>query len=269
MTKPSTIAGVDRALNVLDLFAEDRVTSLGVTEIAKRLDLSKAVVHRILGSLRSMGYVAVDASTRRYVLGSRVAILGLIYLDRLDVVEIARSALPDLSERTGETATLSLRSGWSRVYVDQVLPHRDIQMVVRLGSSHALHAGASSKAILAFLPELEIERYLGQADLVPLTDRTIADAGALRAELRSIRERGFATSIGERQADAASVAAPVLDHQGRPLAVMSISGPRARFEDEMKTCSQVLCEVTERLSRRMGAGYAKATGGAVRSAHVR
>src|SRR5439155_22909668 len=99
---------------------------------------------------------------------------------------------------------LSIRFGAERVYVDQVNPARDIQMVVQLGRPFPLHAGASSRAFLAFLPDDEQARYLSQA-LTRVTDDTMVDPSALRAELRVIRAAGFAKSIGE--SDLGTVAA--------------------------------------------------------------
>lgn len=247
-----TIAGVERALDVLSLFGNDEVTDLGVTEVADRLDLSKSVVHRILSSLRVKGYVELDEDSRRYRLGPAILTLGLSYLDRLDVREVARDALRELVRRTEETATLSVRSNDHRVYVDQVTPSRDIKMVVQLGSAHPLHAGGSSKAMLAFLPEVERESYLTSRTLDAITPLTITSADELRQELAAIRAQGYAESLGERQAGAGSVAAPVFGHDGNVVGVISVCGPVERFTDEVASCARHLLEVTRDVSRRLG-----------------
>jgi DNA-binding IclR family transcriptional regulator len=85
-----------------------------------------------------------------------------------------------------------------------------------------------------------------------MTDATVTDEAALRRELGEIRERGYALSFGERQAGAASAAAPVLDHDGKPVAVVSVSGPAERFREEVETATALLLEATGRLSARMG-----------------
>lgn len=247
-----TIATVERAVDVLVHFAESRRPTLGVTEIAEALGMSKAAVHRVLASLRGHELIELDEVTRRYSLGVGTMRLGLAYLDRLDVRRIAAPELVALSERTCETATLSIRTGASRVYVDQVLPEREVIMSVSLGVPYPLHAGGSSKAFLAFLSDAEVDAYLARAELARLTDATVTDVAALRRELAVIRERGWAQSFGERQPGAASVAAPVFDHHRRPAAVVSVSGPRERFQDEVDACVAALMEATGRLSARMG-----------------
>lgn len=251
-SQPQTIAGVERALDVLSLFAEDGVSSLGVTEVADELDLSKAVVHRILTTLRAKEYVELDEDSRRYALGPASLTLGLKFLDRLDVQELAREALRDLVVRTNETATLSVRAGWTRVYVDQVTPPRDIKMVVQLGSSHPLHAGASSKALLAFLtPELR-QAYLDRGEFSSVTDKTLTDRQKIERDVEAIRERGYSISLGERQEGAGSVAAPILNHEGLVVSVISVCGPIERFREEIDTCASHLLDVTGQLSARLG-----------------
>jgi DNA-binding IclR family transcriptional regulator len=247
-----TIAGIERALDVLSLFGESEIASLGVTEIAQSLGLSKAVVHRILASFRAKGFVEVDEDSRRYTLGPKVLFLGLTYLDRVDVRSIAREAMAELSAATNETATLSVRSGWSRVYVDQITPPRDVTMKVTLGTPYPLHAGASSKAFLAFLSADEQEEYLTHHTLEKLTELTSTDVKALRKELTQIRKAGYATSLGERMSGAASVAAPVWGHDGTPAAVISVSGPVERFRDRTEEAGALLLDATHRASLRTG-----------------
>ncbi|HZE04047.1 MAG TPA: helix-turn-helix domain-containing protein, partial [Solirubrobacteraceae bacterium] len=118
----STVAAVVRTADVLTFLAQAPPRPVGVTEIANGLGLSKAVVFRILASLQDRGYVEFDARSRRYLLGPKSLALGMAYLERTETRRSVHDALVTLSARTEETATLSLRTGWQRMYVDQVLP---------------------------------------------------------------------------------------------------------------------------------------------------
>lgn len=249
--KSQTIATIVRATDVLHAFTVAEGDTLGVTELAEMLGLSKAVVHRILSSLRVKEFVEIDAETRRYSLGPSALALGLTYLQRLDVRERARPLLRELSDRTNETSTLSIRHGDQRIYIDQVNPLREVKMTVQLGRSYPLHAGASSKAFLASLPSGDIEAYLSR-QLDALTERTITDPKALRVELKRIRAAGYAISLGERQEGAGSAAAPIMDHSGYPVAVISVCGPVERFRGEIDEITPVLLEAARRLSRQFG-----------------
>lgn len=248
----ATIATVERAADVLLHFVTMPRPNLGITEIAEELGLSKAAVHRILASLRSRGLIDLDEQTRRYSLGVAAMRLGLAYLDRIDVRRIAHPFLLELSERTEETATLSIRTGFHRVYVDQVTPDREVIMSISLGTPYPLHAGASSRAFLAYLTDQELENYLASVPLESLTPGTITDPETLRADLAEVRAQGYAHSIAERMDGAASVAAPVLGHDKTPVAVISVCGPAERFSAEFDHCRDTLLDVSRRLSEKCG-----------------
>lgn len=252
-TGSATIATVERAADVLLHFTSVPGHDLGVTEIAEALGVPKAAVHRVLASLRTRGLVDLDERTRRYSLGVGAMRLGLSYLDKIDVRQMARPHLSELCARTSETATLSVPLGQrSRIYVDQVTPSREVIMSVSLGEPYALHAGASSRVMLAFQPDERIEDYLSHVDLEPLTPDTIVDAEVLRSDLAKIRADGWASSVAERKEGAASIAAPVLNHDGHALAVVSVCGPAQRFMETADECREVLLDVTRELSRRTG-----------------
>ncbi len=248
----SSAQGVERALEVLSLFASSDSPTLGVTEISQALGLSKAVVHRVLSAFKLKGFISMDPVSHRYRLGPQILVLGLTYLDRLDMRAIAKEAMHELVDMTNETATLSVRIGWQRVYLDQVTPNRDVKMVVQIGKPYPLHTGASSKALLAYLPPDEIEEYLASQELVALTDRSLTDPERIRAELDVVRRLGHAVSLGERDASAGSVAAPILGREGTVLGVISVSGPIERFSGEIEKSAILLKEVVADISRRLG-----------------
>ena len=248
----ATIATVERAADVLLHFVATPRPNLGITEIADELGLSKAAVHRILASLRSRGLIDLDEQTRRYSLGVAAMRLGMAYLDRIDVRRIAHPFLVELSERTNETATLSIRIGFHRIYVEQITPDREVIMSVTLGTPYPLHAGASSRAFMAYLSEEELNNYLASVPLESLTPGTITDPETLRADLAEVRAQGYAHSIAERMSGAASVAAPVLGHDKLPVAVISVCGPAERFMAEFDHCRDTLLDVSRRLSEKCG-----------------
>ncbi|GAB3476739.1 IclR family transcriptional regulator [Nocardiopsis coralliicola] len=248
----ATLATVERACDVLAAFARCGRRDLGVTEIALQLDLAKPVVHRLLTTLAGKGLLTCDGETHRYRLAAGSLRLGMAYLANVDVRQLALPRMRELSARSGETVTVSLRSGWTRVYIDQVPAAREVRMSVELGSPVPLHAGGSSKALLAFLEAGDREKYLNAGPLNALTGITVTDPAALRRDLDAIRDRGYAVSFGERLAGAASIAAPVLNHRGQPEAVVSVCGPVDRFGPHAEEMAGPLLAETGELSRALG-----------------
>lgn len=217
-----------RVADVLLLFA-DESRSLGVTEISRRLGLSKAVVHRIVRSLVSRNLLAPDG--RSYRLGAAVVALGARAFGDLDLRRVAMPVLRKLQTQTGETATVSALVGNRRVYLDQIPSLKEIKMTVELGRPFPLHAGASGKVILAFAPPgLKEQALSGQ--LEKMTPLTVVERPGLEAELQEITESGTAASHGERQHGAGSVAAPVMGMDGYAVGSISVCGPVDRFDEE-------------------------------------
>lgn len=252
MTEPGTgTESAARVADVLLLFTEGPST-LGVTRIARELGLSKAVVHRILQSLTARGMTAYEPSSRAYRLGPAVAALGARALRESDLRSAALEVLRRLRDETGETATLTSLLPNGRVYLDQFEGVHEIKMRVELGRRFPLHAGSSGKCLLAFLPAAERDRVLA-GGLAALTPDTVTDPAALRGELQEIRARGYAVSAGERQADAASVAAPVFGLSGEVIGSISACGPRYRLTaDFAERIAPQVTAAAAQISRRMG-----------------
>lgn len=232
-SEKTTSTGTEAAERVADvLLALSRNdVSIGVSAISRELSLSKAVVHRILQSLVSRDLVRIDPETREYSLGPSATALGARALRQLDLRTVARGELISLRNETQETTTLSLLVSDHRTYIDQFVSAQEIKMTVELGRMYPLHAGASSRAILAFVPEADAARVL-RSDLESLTTETIHDRNVLEERLNEIRRNGYATSRGERQSGAGSVAAPVFGSDGRVVGSISVCGPLARFDAE-------------------------------------
>jgi len=143
--------------------------------------------------------------------------------ESLDVRTVARPYLEELTELTGETATLSLPGEHDLLTVDFVQSRRSVRSVAEIGRNSVAHATAAGKVFLAWggtLPD---------GDLVVYTEQTIVDRSALAAEINKVAERGWAQAVGEREEDLNAIAAPVLDAAGRLRAVLGVQGPALRF----------------------------------------
>lgn len=249
----ATSSGIDRAMQVIYEVAASRDPDVGVSELARSLGLSKAVVHRVVRTLVASGFFSFDEKHRRYRLGPGAVSVGLAALAQLEVPKVAQPYLERLVEQTGETATLSARYGDKRMYLSQVLSPQEIRMSVQLGQLYPLHAGGSSKAILAALDVEQQRRYVRTMPLDPMTGVTITDPDELLRELEGIARRGFSVSLGERQAGAASVAAAVHDATGQVHGSISVCGPVNRIDSaKIEQFGPLVVEAAENISRQLG-----------------
>lgn len=225
------IQSVDRAIDLLLAVAAAGPTDAGVPALAKACGLNRATAWRLLKTLQARGLVTVDGGGH-YALGvTAVELGGAAGPDAL--IAAAHPVLERTCARTGETASLAMPAVGGLTYVDEVTPTA-VLTASWLGRAVPLHATSTGKALLAFLPPGELRRVLPMT-LPAFTDTTITTPAELDAELAATRARGYGTCAGELESSLYGVSAPVLDRTGRPLAVLSIWGPRDRVSEQTFT----------------------------------
>jgi DNA-binding IclR family transcriptional regulator len=222
------IQSVDRAIDLLLAVAAAGAADSGVPALAKACGLNRATAWRLLKTLQARGLVTVDAGGH-YALGvTAVELGGAAGPDAL--IAAAHPVLERTCAQTGETASLAMPAVGGLTYVDEVTPTA-VLTASWLGRTVPLHATSTGKALLAFLPSGELRRVLPMT-LPSFTDTTITTPAELDAELAATRARGYGTCAGELESSLYGVSAPVLDRTGRPLAVLSIWGPRDRVSEQ-------------------------------------
>ncbi|MFC5268791.1 IclR family transcriptional regulator [Kribbella qitaiheensis] len=247
----NSLVGAERTLSVLLLFARPDHSSWGVSEIGRELGLAKGVVHRIVATLCLKGLLEQIPSNRRYRLGAVAWALGQAYAQHIDIRGLAREPMRRLCDKSGETVSLAIRSGFTRMYVESMVPNRAITLTATIGEAVPLHAGAAAKSFLAYIAPEERDAYLSR-ELVAMTDQTPVEVNRLRAEVELIREQGYAVSLGERIAGVGAVAAPVLNDDGEPVVVLCVGGPLDRIRTHIDEIADLLLTETTALSRRIG-----------------
>lgn len=241
----------ERTARVLLVFA-GADDALGVTEIARRLGLGKSTVHRALEGLVASGIVMRDPVSSLYRLGPRAIELGLRAIGAADIRALALPFMFDLRDVTGETVTLSLRIGNERTFLTQMRSRQEVRMLVDIGTRLPLHAGAPGTVILAHLSEPELAAYLATVALVPVTDATLTDEGALRTLLAHVHEVGYAASRGERNRSASAVAAPIFARD-TVIGSIAVCGPHDRFDHaSVERFAAAVVEAGRAISARMG-----------------
>lgn len=250
-THQSSTEASGRIADVILLFA-NHSDGLGVSEIARKLDFSKSVVHRILVSLASRQLVVLNVATKKYEMGPALALVGATAFKSLDLRSTARPILEELAQLTGEATALSVLVGDSRFYLDQCQAKTSgIQHHVPFGHPCPLYAGGSGKAILAACSEDFQNRILAN-DLLALTPYTPTDREALSKELKEIAARGYATSNRERDLAVASIAAPVITIDGVKGAI-SVNGPHIRLlESNQQELASATIDAARLVSSKLG-----------------
>ncbi|WP_199543413.1 MULTISPECIES: IclR family transcriptional regulator [Prauserella] len=226
---------------------------VGVGELARRLRLPKSTVQRALRTLWTAGWICPDgAEVTRWVLTTRALHIGQRAIADLSVRDAATAIMHELRKETGETSHLMVREGDRAVLIERVETEHPIRAVIPLGSAVPLHGSSNGKAMLASLPREQVREILG-GKLERYTGRTIVDWDEFFAELDRVAKRGYASNVGEWRTDITAVASPIFDHDGTPVASISISAPGSRMTEDLREgYGELVIEAAQRISATLG-----------------
>jgi DNA-binding IclR family transcriptional regulator len=221
----SSVQSIRRAFAVLGALGDG---PLGVTDVADRVGLPKSTAARLLSTLADENAVEQIPGDTAWRLGPRLVTLAAGFTLARSLAALARPALIELAEISGEAAGLSVPDGDLVHYIEQVDTPNPVQVRDWTGARAPLHAVSSGQVLLAFRPPAAIERYLA-GPLERFTARTLAEPDAVRERLQSIRRKGFTWALEEYDPGISSVAAPIADGSGEVIAAVHVHGPSYRF----------------------------------------
>lgn len=248
------IKSLEKALKVLVCFSEAE-PELGISDIARKLELNKSNVHDILQTCVKAGYMEQNKATQKYSLSVKMLTFSNIVNRHMGYHYAAYDIMEDLANRVQNIVYFSIPHGLDVLYLyssfpkeqRQKFPYRPVS-----GETCPMHCSAMGKAMLAFGNE-EWMQELSETQLQMFTDHTITDMDALRRQIADVRRCGYAVDRGEHQYGMGAVGVPILDKQGRLLAAMSICGVQSSFTREnIEQYARLLMEAAYEIRLRLG-----------------
>lgn len=240
---------LDHAMRLLACFSREEPV-LTASELARRLRISRTAVFRLLATFEHHGFIERSSDSRGYRIAIRAFEVGALYLDGHPGWELLLKGLDELVARTGYTAYLGALDGADTIilaYREGTLPVRFIWPV---GSRLPSTTTAIGKAILARLPDTEIDARLGRGRLRGLTESSLQTRAQLDVELEQIRAHEWALTRNESYIGLTAVGAAVVDRHGLPVAGISLSLLDHPPEtDRVLRAAEAVCETARRLSR--------------------
>jgi IclR family transcriptional regulator, KDG regulon repressor len=223
-------AGITAVLDVLDTL--DRVGPVSLAGLARETGIAKSTLHRVCATMAERGWIARDGAGGRIELGPRAA-----WLSRSTPASALtasfQSAAQRLMARHNETTCLTVLDGPDSVFIAKEETSHPVRLVTAVGSRLPAFASASGRAMLADLPEADVERLYGGRELVTPTGRRIAGMAELREILERTRRSGYGENIDETALGLHCIAAPV-GPPGRVAAAITFCVPSGRMSAERR-----------------------------------
>jgi DNA-binding IclR family transcriptional regulator len=252
-SRDSPSAAVERALAMLEAVAL-ATDGLSNAEISRKLNIPKSSASYILRTLEIQGYVARDAETGKYRVGLKILSLSRGALGGLDVRGVALPIMRHLTYQTGLTCHLAVLDGPEAVYIEKVEPEGFIRMDTWVGRRMRVHATSVGKAIVAYIPQEQLELILRKSGMEKRTPKTIATLPRLLKELEKVRTQGYAVDDEENNLGARCVGAPIFDERGSIAAALGLSGTTQQVSSNtMPRILEALKDAARHIS--MGMGY--------------
>ncbi|MFC1798269.1 IclR family transcriptional regulator [Thermodesulfobacteriota bacterium] len=248
----SEIQAVVKSLKILGAFSHNKI-KLSLTELSEITGFYKSTILRQTNTLIEYGYLLRNSENEKFQLGPKLYILGQIYAQNSNLVNVATPLINDLASICNETVVLFVVDGFERLCLIRTQSSQFLRAVYEQGDMMPLHAGASGKVLLAYSDESLFEKLIAKAPLSRYGENTITNPDDLRKEFVEIQKKGFALSRSEHAIGVAACASPVFYKNGKLAGAIAINGPVERFEKlDMDYLISKLLETCELVSLRIG-----------------
>lgn len=223
-----------------------------VSELARSSNLTKSNVHRLLQSLRKLGYIRQCTTSAAYELTPKMWEIGSSYLSHTDIHTAAFDDMHSLGRASKETIHLSILDHHDVIYIGKIDSRLPIQAYSHLGARAPIHAVATGKAILAYQRPDALQDILPEA-LEPYTDTTLITREQLMEELILVRKNGYAINKGEWRTGVNGIAAPIWNDSREVCVGIGITGPAERMDhSSLLDFAPIVVQAAKNISRKIG-----------------
>jgi DNA-binding IclR family transcriptional regulator len=226
-----TLQSLERGIDLLFLFSTEKPI-LSLEDISRGLDLPESTAYRLAATLCKKSVLVRSPAGKGYALHASLLRLLVVVRAHIDIGSLTLPSLEELARVSGETSQLCLLQGDEVVCAEAVSSSNAIRFMPEKGRGVPLHTSALGRAVLAFLPESFLTKYIRRPGLQAMTPYTVTDPRKLRGILGLIRTQRWAVSFQQNLLGARGVAVPIFDHQAKVIASLGISGPHPRFSDK-------------------------------------
>lgn len=245
------IQSLARAFEILDFFQEE--SEMGISNIAEKMGLSKSTVYGLVNTLVKYNYLEQDDITKKYRLGLKLFEMGTIVESRMDIRREANSYCNMLSEKYGLTVHLATHYEGEVVYLEKYAQRDFIIVYSQVGKRAPMTCTGVGKAMLAYLDQDYIDRYILSKPFPVKTVNSISNERQLTKSLVSVRKTGYALDDEEIALGLKCVAAPIFKQGGKVIAAISVSAMKSSIdEEEFNSIAEDVVMCANEISARFG-----------------
>ncbi len=252
------VPALERAIAIIAYLNRAAPRPVALAELSATLEISKSHCFSLLKTLVHYDWLHFDAATKTYRLQSGILRDAASVLNDSATIELVRPALATLVDRVRVPCLLSRPLvDDSFVVVDRFDAGCDLEIAVPVGHRFPRDACAQMRAYLAWSDEERVERWFRSWHPLRYTERTLIDAGAIRAEIAATRRRGYARSLGEFTDGLMALALPLFDRHGEVAFVFNCSSLLPMLKPRETDVASAMIETARDIHRALGAPVPK------------
>lgn len=226
----SKILVIEKMVKIIDALGAEK-SPIGVNELSRKLSLNGATTFRILRTLMDYGWIYQN-SEGKYTIGYKLSLGFDVEKFYLVLKDVSYCVMKGLTDQVNEAVNLVVRQNENGIVLQQTRTSKMMDYVTAIGSVVPLYATSCGKILLSELPEYHLNSLLGIMDFKPITDHTIASQDEFLRHLQLVRERGYATDIGESLENASCISAAVRGPSNEIIAAISFTGILSELSPE-------------------------------------
>jgi DNA-binding IclR family transcriptional regulator len=247
-----SVPSIERALSVLEYLAKGK-RGFSLSEIGRKLGIPKSSAHLILSTLERRGFLQKNAKNGRYCFGLQLVSLSRSALENLDLREEAKPLLMSLTQESGFTVHMAVLERDEAVIIEKVEAPGLVRLASWIGRRLDVNCSGVGKALLAFLPNDELDYLLKTKEFARHNSRTIISKSALKRELMLVKQKGYSFDNQEDEPGVCCIGAPVFDENGKAVAAISIAGIASQIgSDRVPTLARMVMRAAGNISARFG-----------------
>jgi IclR family transcriptional regulator, acetate operon repressor len=220
------VSPTERAFHIIEMTAQ--LGRVSTADVVTALGIPKTTAHRLVGNLEDFGFLEHGIERGRYQIGPRLLELATNILAASTAHGPIHALLMELSRRTSETVSLGVMRGSEVVYIDSAIGNSPLTLNFQKGHRAPVHCTSSGRVFLANMEKKQLDAYMLSGPWEPITPYTIVDPDRLRLEIEQVRKQGYASNDSEFAIGVVGAAVPIAGPNGRVMACLSISAPKAR-----------------------------------------
>ena len=227
----NTVRSIERALKILLSFREDE-PELTLSQLGRRVNLSPATMHRLIGTLQAHGFLIQNEDKGTYKLGPVLMRLGSLAQKGIDLVTVSEAHLRELVKKTNETGylfTLDAGQAICLIRIEGLYPVK--VLAVNTGERISLNCGASPRILLASLPDEEIARLIKDKKIDRMTPYSLIRSNEIWEDVRQSRKHEYKLCFDDVIEGVAAIGAPIKNDNGEIVGALSIAGIKPRFSE--------------------------------------